>query len=443
MLQLHQKTVMDNRTAAINRTIDIVGLVGDLRKSGRFYIGPCPFCGGQDRFNVKLADNGQLWLCRVCGDGKYHDAIAFLMQRDNLTFAQVLAAYGGGVQPSPSPSPTTSGQRPRPGMDCAPSAEWQRAALAAAEEAAAFLRGDTPQAVKVRRYLTQERGLQAAMIEDALLGYNPVWRDVGAGCWLAPGVTIPGRVGGQLWYVQVRVTKAARDKAAGQGRPLDKYQALTGSRLKALFGADTLLEAETAIVTEGEFDALLLAQYLPLGWAAVTMGAAGTLPDNPAWLRYFAAVKRVCLVMDNDPAGAAAVEKWRQLLPWVDLLPVPAGHKDITDFWRAGGDLAAWVMGEPLPELPQVPQVEAAVMLLRERLHTITLALSPEIGRTYSWGATVYRLANLIDAPAGWVGTFEEVPAGHVFMVNIEPCQAPAPAVDQAQTAEAAAWAGL
>ena len=86
---------------------------------------------------------------------------------------------------------------------------------------------------------------------------------------------------------------------------------------------------------------------------------------------------------------------------------------------------------------------DAAVMLFCERLDTITLALSPEIGRMYSWGATVYRLASLIDAPAGWVGTFEEVPAGHVFMVNIEPCQAPAPAVDQAQTAEAAAWAGL
>ena len=346
---------MNNKTAAINRTIDIVGLVGDLRKSGRFYIGPCPFCGGHDRFNVKLADNGQLWLCRMCGDGKYHDVIAFLMQRDNLTFAEVLAAYGGGAVPMPSPLPITSSQRPRPGMDCAPSAEWQRAALAAAEEAAAFLRGDTPQAVKVRRYLTQERGLQAAMIEDALLGFNPVWRDVGAGCWLAPGVTIPGRVGGQLWYLQVRVTKAARDKAAGQGRPLDKYQALTGSRLKALFRADTLLAAETAIVTEGEFDALLLAQYLPARWAAVTMGAAGTLPNNPAWLRYFAAVQRVYLVMDNDPAGAAAVEKWRQLLPWVDLLPVPVGYKDVTEYWRAGGDLAAWVMGGSEPAAQERP----------------------------------------------------------------------------------------
>ena len=75
---------------------------------------------------------------------------------------------------------------------------------------------------------------------------------------------------------------------------------------------------------------------------------------------------------------------------------------------------------------------DAAVMLFCERLDTITLALSPEIGRMYSWGATVYRLASLIEAPAGVVGTFEEVPAGRVFMVNIEPCQDQAPAVDQA-----------
>ena len=274
------------------------------------------------------------------------------MQRDGQTFPELLAAYDGGGLPSPSP--TAGGQQPGPGLAVAPGDEWQRTAQRVAEEAAAFLWGDRPQAAAVRRYLAQERGLQADMIKDALLGFNLSWRQID-GLWLAPGVTIPGRIDGAWWYVQVRVTKAARDKAAGRGRPLDKYHALTGSRLKALFRADTLLAAETAIVTEGEFDALLLAQYLPARWAAVTMGAAGTLPNNPAWLRYFAAVQRVYLVMDNDPAGAAAVEKWRQLLPWVDLLPVPVGYKDVTEYWRAGGDLAAWVMGGSEPAAQERP----------------------------------------------------------------------------------------
>lgn len=76
---------------------------------------------------------------------------------------------------------------------------------------------------------------------------------------------------------------------------------LRGSRT-ALFNADTLPGARVAVVVEGEFDALLLGQFLPDGWAAVTMGGAGSLPDE-RFLPYFGGIERVLLCLDADPAG--------------------------------------------------------------------------------------------------------------------------------------------
>ncbi len=64
------------------------------------------------------------------------------------------------------------------------------------------------------------------------------------------------------------------------GRRLPKYMMLRGSRT-ALFNADLLVGARGAVVVEGEFDAMLLGQFLPDGWAAVTMGGAGAAARRP------------------------------------------------------------------------------------------------------------------------------------------------------------------
>lgn len=338
-------------TVTINQTTDIAALVGNLKKSGRYHVGPCPFCGGSDRFNVKDTGDGQLWICRQCGDGKYKDAVAFLMKRDGVTFGELVGesdsrpaprasrrgrATKRTTQPRPEPRPVELAEHP--------TEEWQIPALLAVAECCQTLRDQqTATARAAMRYLLENRGLTPETIRAAQLGYNEEWRNVGNNCWLAPGITIPAYISPHLWYVQVRTTKAAREQAERNGRELAKYHALTGSRLVALYGAGNLIGAHTAVVTEGEFDCLLLRQYLPAGFTAVTMGSAGSLPSNPTWLRWFAAVRRVLVVMDNDTAGATALDKWRALLPWVEPLAVPAGHNDITDFWAAGEDMGEFI----------------------------------------------------------------------------------------------------
>jgi hypothetical protein len=75
----------------IDNGFDLLTLVSsdtELRKAGRYYIGPCPFCGGDDRFNLKSTRNGDLWICRKCGNGKYESAIGYLMKRNNWSFIE-------------------------------------------------------------------------------------------------------------------------------------------------------------------------------------------------------------------------------------------------------------------------------------------------------------------------------------------------------------------
>lgn len=47
---------------------------------GGEWAGPCPFCGGKDRFHVQPGENR--WLCRGCTGGKWQNPVAYYIRRD-------------------------------------------------------------------------------------------------------------------------------------------------------------------------------------------------------------------------------------------------------------------------------------------------------------------------------------------------------------------------
>jgi phage/plasmid primase-like uncharacterized protein len=65
--------------------------------------GPCPLCGGHDRFCVNIKK--QLWNCRGCGKGG--DAIALVRHVDSVTFAQAIGTLAGKIW-----TPTTALAKP-------------------------------------------------------------------------------------------------------------------------------------------------------------------------------------------------------------------------------------------------------------------------------------------------------------------------------------------
>jgi len=80
-----------------------------LKRQGRYLVGPCPCCGGHDRFNIHLKK--QSWWCRRCDKGG--GVIQFVMHIDGCDFWTAVATLNGTPSwsrpaprspPSPSPS---------------------------------------------------------------------------------------------------------------------------------------------------------------------------------------------------------------------------------------------------------------------------------------------------------------------------------------------------
>jgi phage/plasmid primase-like uncharacterized protein len=62
-----------------------------LKRVGRELVGPCPVCGGTDRFAVHLGK--QLWNCRGCGNGG--DVLDLVQHLDGVSFAQAVETLTG------------------------------------------------------------------------------------------------------------------------------------------------------------------------------------------------------------------------------------------------------------------------------------------------------------------------------------------------------------
>jgi DNA primase len=329
---------------ALKANIDLIVLAGnstDLHKKGaKEYTGPCPFCGGTDRFNVQ-ADK---WLCRNCTGGKWADVLTFIARRDNLDlkadFREIVKRAGGdpgamGTAPQ-KPKPTKPAYSP-------PVTDWQQSALEVIDVTRAQLLGDL--GGKARKYLTQARGLRPETVDRFGLGYS-TGQEI-AGLYVPHGIVIPCAVRGEFWYLKVRTTSS---------EPGKKYAGVKGNRTNALYNADELLFDCPALFVEGEFDCMLAAQEVGDTIVPVTFGANTNTPDLATWGAYLAR-PNVCLISyDLDEAGEAGAFSLAALLgDRARLAPIPEGAgKDITDYYRANGDLWAWVRDvlafyDPLP----------------------------------------------------------------------------------------------
>jgi hypothetical protein len=99
-----------------------------------------------------------------------------------------------------------------------------------------------------------------------------------------------------------------------------------------------------AVLAEGEFDAILLAQEAGDLVDVVTLGSASACPGG-RWLGALRDARRILVCYDLDEAGqrgAAALAALSALS--ARSRPVrPVGGKDLTEMHLAGGDLRAWM----------------------------------------------------------------------------------------------------
>ena len=330
--------------------IDIVALTGrDTRlkriasTGGGEYAGPCPRCGGRDRFHVNVSG---WWFCRRCHP-KRGDVIEYVRWRDGVDFKTACERLGvvlerEGRTASPAAASKPAPARPVP-RAAPPNPAWQARARAFLEQAEHTLWSEAGR--RALAYLREKRGLTDETIRRRRLGFHPqdAWEEretwglapaVEGGkpkrVWLPRGIVIPCIVEGDIWYVKVR---------RATGKP--KYLNVAGGE-PALFGIETLEGKRVAVLTEGEFDAMLLHQEAGDLVGVATMGGVQTRPAG-RWALALLPLRRILIAFDGDAVG----NTWAKHLLWeiarAERLPLPPGM-DVTDYYLSGGDLRAWVM---------------------------------------------------------------------------------------------------
>ena len=247
---------------AVKAQTDLLSLIEPdttLRKvAATEYAGPCPKCGGQDRFRVNINKG---WFCRKClNDGHiWHDEIDYIMWRDNCDFASAYNKLGGDARLSTEQRARIIAKRETQERKRQDDEQRQREqkiiALNAGND---WLEYHNNLDKLDKRHLWHERGLTDYFIDYYKVGYRP---DMYYHKSRVPSLTIP--IFEPYEYDKLRVMNIIhrilepekgdkyRPHMAGLGKPLYRCDQ---------FGQHTI-DTECLIV-EGEIKAMVTYQYL-------------------------------------------------------------------------------------------------------------------------------------------------------------------------------------
>ena len=294
-----------------------------LRGRGRVRQGVCPFHEEREGSFTVYGDT-ERWYCFGCGEGG--DVLDFLQRLEGLSLPEAIRRL---ESTPPTPIRPTTSRHPAP----PPAVPPRDPALLTA--AARHYAGELRRSREARAYLAS-RGVHADAAVRLGLGYasgqglrrflegsgfsRERLRD--SGLFTSPGerfagmVTVPEIAGGRVRWLAGRAIDPQRSP---------RFQALPGP--KPVPGLGRLGAAPPwAIVTEGLFDWLVLAQWgLP---ACAALGTQG-LERIATALR---GCPRVFLAFDNDQPGQEAAVRLGDLLGRrAAALALPAGVADVAE----------------------------------------------------------------------------------------------------------------
>jgi hypothetical protein len=320
-------------------------------KDGGEYHGPCPLCGGTDRFHVwpGQGDHGT-WWCRGCSKGG--DAIQYLRDVEGMGYKQACQRLGVEAKEldplQVPPVKPVSGFTPSDSV--APADKW-------AGKAGNFVT-HCQQALLENKTACQwlaERGIDQKTAEKYRLGWNgkDFWRDRTAWglpeelkpdgkpkkLWIPAGLVIPWSVAGRLHRLRIR---------RPEGEP--RYYVVPGSGRSPMISRP---DAAAYVVVESELDAILLDSLASDLVGIIAQGNSTAKPDQATWQPLQQAVS-IMVALDTDEAGAKASVWWKQQLSTATRWPI-VGGKDPGDAYKAGIDLRAWITAGLPPALKVKP----------------------------------------------------------------------------------------
>lgn len=304
-----------------------------LRKAsntnGGEYCGGCPFCGGRDRFRLQPLHDGGVWYCRGCGGDRWHDAIDYMMFRDNLDFKGAVNAL------APGGSITSMVRKP---MEDIPQEEdsvvdrvqWTAAAGQFLEDSQELLFGS--QGKPAMDYLVS-RGLDPDTIRQFDIGYNleEGWGDPsewglapGEKIYIPRGIVIGCQEQSGLHYLKIRRSK---------GDP--KYLYLKGSQIWP-YGLWTTIGVSTAMLFESELDCALAYATGFIGVAYCSLPAGQSI-IKPEYDQFFENIDEIIVALDCDGPGKKAAERYRGLEGFILANDLPNLCKDLGEYYKVAG----------------------------------------------------------------------------------------------------------
>ena len=349
------------------------------------FAGPCPLCGGatNDGFIVwPDRPRGGAFLCRKCGANG--DGIAFLMQRDGLSYAEACAALG--IEPKRTTTSSFPARRvhartrpahpvqmppvpPKPAPAELPCKEWMASAAAFVDSCQGGL--DCIPAAVIE--LCLHRGITLDSAAAHGLGWNACDRYVPRAAWGLPdGKDKDGNPLTKL-LLPAGLVIATRRRAGVVGltvRCLDedrqtkgraKYRQISGSaNVPFVAGCAGL----PLILLESALDAVLAVQE-GKGQIAALAFMGSTKPADADTDQFIKQAPLLLAAPDRDDAGEKAWARWSATYPHAHFAPVLHG-KDLTEQHAAA---LAWPLDYSIPTTG-------------EWLEAVMAALTPKMAST-------------------------------------------------------------
>jgi hypothetical protein len=314
------------------------------RESAQSLCGPCPKCGGDNRFYVKA----DFFACRKCypqDNGLPHDAVAFITWKDNVEEAEAIATLNGGPLAAPTAPPVQRTPPPKPApIEAWRTAEWQRENVHLAKQAHERLFNDSDhEAEEGRRYL-DGRGLDPFTWQTFKLGF--AMHEHSQLRRYEPAIVMP-------WYTIKGILRGVRFRYLRQyqigikdDKPLmsDKQTSVTGAGqfAGAFFGGQAIggniPSLSTIIICEGEFNACSIWQTVKNQHVNVFSMGSQSATITPAMVEYTAQYARVMVWLDEEERA----QKVMGALPGAHGIKSPGGN-DANDLLKSealGGFLA-------------------------------------------------------------------------------------------------------
>ena len=336
----------------------------------------CPLprhAGDRSSLAFTIYEDGMKWKCHSScpSDANGGDVIAFYMAWKGVDFkaaVEELAEWSG----SADPSTTLPAPQPKPWLQ--PQGWVERA-----EQFVSFAEENLKKDKGAQEYLRYERGLRPATWKAFRLGYNPrnlyddpgKWGLDGKKVWLSRGIVIPGFRQERVSYIKIRrplpgdvLGKYIGEWTSRDGNAEIKFGGPRGGR-SVMFRLEFTDHFPILILTEGEWDAMLLWEHCADLCDMGTIGGAQakfSALDLTLLTRYLA----ILVVHDDDKAGAKGREYISELRKISErIISVPPPAHDLTEYWKAGGDLRGWVATQVSKTLDGILDKTGYVRFLR------------------------------------------------------------------------------